>query len=221
MSQPKKAVRNTPLIIRAELITSAPNERFFPPPELPEVAFMGRSNCGKSSLLNALLSRKALARIGKTPGKTKTANFFRVVYRLPEESEEFGTPIDREMIFVDFPGFGYAKRSKSDRDEWATMIDKYLQRRPTLGLVLVLMDSRRDLGDIEEAIIAHARKKDTYNSGLILTKADSLNKNERDVRVAQISKEFGKRNANVGLVSVKDSKIGTGYCWDLILGIEG
>src|ERR1051325_4663410 len=97
---------------------------------LPEIAVTGRSNVGKSSLINALADRKQLARVSGTPGKTQVLNYFKV---------------NDSFYLVDMPGYGYAKRSKTERAQWAKMIEMYLKNRETLRAVGVLMDSRHDL----------------------------------------------------------------------------
>ncbi len=102
----------------------------FPPPSLPEVAFLGRSNVGKSSVINSLLGSKA-ARTSSTPGRTRSINFFEVRWA--------GKPVP-ELIFADLPGYGYARVSREISDQWAGFIDPYLRDRPTLALCLALVD---------------------------------------------------------------------------------
>lgn len=103
-----------------------------PPEELPEIAFVGRSNVGKSSLLNHLVRRKAFARVSRTPGRTREVNFFRV---------------NKEFILVDLPGYGYAKISKTKRHEWRPLIEGYLVRTGQLRGLVLLLDSRREPSD--------------------------------------------------------------------------
>src|SRR5438105_13455314 len=105
-------------ILTAEFLTSATQPSQFPSDALPEVAFAGRSNVGKSSLLNALLGRKGLARVSNTPGRTQLLNFFRVT-----------TPGHGGFMCVDLPGYGYAKVSKAVREQWGPMIETYLKGR--------------------------------------------------------------------------------------------
>ena len=100
-----------------------------PPPGLPEVAFSGRSNVGKSSLLNRLVRRKAFARVSKTPGRTREINFFSV---------------NKEFVLADLPGYGYAKVSKEKKSEWGRLIEGYLRNNPDLRGVVQLLDARRD-----------------------------------------------------------------------------
>jgi GTP-binding protein len=114
-----------------QFLTSAAEARQFPPPALPEIAFLGRSNVGKSSLINKLLGEK-VAKTSSTPGRTRTINFFSV--RRP------GTPRP-EVVFADLPGYGYAKLPKDVTAEWPKFIEPYLRDRPNLALCLVLVDT--------------------------------------------------------------------------------
>lgn len=130
---------------------------------MPEIALVGRSNVGKSSLINHLLKDASLAKTSSTPGKTQSINFF---------------AIDDQLALVDLPGYGYAKVSKQIREQWAGMIDHYLENRATLRLILVLMDSRRDPTHEDCAIVKWAsfRQKPML---LVFTKADKMTENER------------------------------------------
>ena len=112
---------------RAELLVSAVSKLQYPATQLPELAFAGRSNVGKSSLINKMLNRKKLARVSASPGKTATINFYN---------------IDDTMLFVDLPGYGFAKVSKAEREKWGRMIDEYLHARPQLVQVVQLVDMR-------------------------------------------------------------------------------
>ncbi len=120
-------------ILSAEFIRSCVGPEQFPESRLPEIAFVGRSNVGKSSLINSLLQRKGLAKVSKTPGKTRAVNLFEVRTddpRLPR------------FVLVDLPGYGYAKVSKQERAEWAPLIERYLRRRDQLRAVVLLVESR-------------------------------------------------------------------------------
>lgn len=116
----------------------APDAAQLPEISLPEIAFAGRSNVGKSSLINALTNRKALARTSKTPGRTQQLNFFNLGDRL---------------TFVDMPGYGFAQVSKTQKAEWQTLIRSYLSGRPTLRCTLLLIDSRHGIKDVDEEIM--------------------------------------------------------------------
>lgn len=109
-----------------------------PPVELPEVAFAGRSNVGKSSLLNRLIRRKTFARVSNTPGRTREVNFFLV---------------NKAFVLVDLPGYGYARVSKTRREEWRPLIEGYLRRSPALRGVVLLLDIRHDPTDEDRAML--------------------------------------------------------------------
>ena len=115
-----------------------------PPSTLPEIAFAGRSNVGKSSLLNTLLARKNLVRTSSTPGCTRQVNVFAV--RLQDGPS---------LHLADLPGFGYAKRSKSERQQWGTMIERYLRDRAALRLVVILIDARRGPDSLEMDLVQY------------------------------------------------------------------
>jgi GTP-binding protein len=129
---------------------------------LPEVAIVGKSNVGKSSLINHLFNRKKVAFVSSTPGKTYTLNFFKV---------------DDKLILVDLPGYGYAKRDLETRETWAKKLDQFFKKRQELKLILLLIDSRREPSDddLSMASWAHHHKKPLL---LILTKSDTLSPRE-------------------------------------------
>lgn len=139
---------------------------------MPAVAFAGRSNVGKSSLLNALCGRKSLATTSKTPGRTRALNFFQV--RLREETEQ--PEADVEGYFVDIPGYGYAQVSRSEQKKWAQLIEGYLLEDPWLRAIVVLIDSRRGVQE-EELQLVHFVREDIETIP-VLTKCDKLSKSE-------------------------------------------
>ncbi|NWF73579.1 MAG: ribosome biogenesis GTP-binding protein YsxC, partial [Nitrospirae bacterium] len=120
-------------ILTAEFIRSCAGPEQFLKGDLPEVAFIGRSNVGKSSLINSLLQRKGLAKVSRTPGKTRLVNFFRAT------SDDPGLA---QFLVVDLPGYGYAKVSKALRSQWAPLIEQYLSGSEQLRAVVVLVESR-------------------------------------------------------------------------------
>jgi len=120
-------------IVSAEFVKSCETPDQFPVEQLPEIAFVGRSNVGKSSLLNSLLHRRRLAKVSGTPGKTRCINYFRIMT---------GDPRLRSLFFVDLPGYGYAKVAKSVRAQWGPMIQGYLATRRQLRGVVLLVDAR-------------------------------------------------------------------------------
>lgn len=133
-----------------------------PPVTLPEVAFVGRSNVGKSSLINALTGRKALARISNTPGHTREINFFN---------------LGGKLNLVDLPGYGYAKASKTLAAEWQRMIFAYLQGRASLKRVALLIDARRGVGEVDRDVMKLLDKA-AVSYILVLTKLDQLKPDE-------------------------------------------
>lgn len=152
-------------------IKSAENLAQMPADDLPEVAFIGRSNVGKSALLNMLCRRKSLARISATPGKTQTFNFYEVNHR---------------MYFVDIPGYGYARVSKKARAKWRRSIAAYLTERVSLRAVLHLVDSRHAPTALDKEVMLLLRETRT-ECFLVLTKTDKLSGNtmQRSIRTAQ------------------------------------
>jgi GTP-binding protein len=150
-------------IISAEFVKSAIHERDFPKEKFPEMAFVGRSNVGKSSLINTLIGRKGLAKTSSTPGRTRLVNFFR---------------INHKLTFVDLPGYGYAKVAASLRDEWGPMIEGYLEKRDNLKGVVLIMDIRRP-PEMEEEMLIEFLSSLEIPVVVALTKVDKLSGNER------------------------------------------
>lgn len=150
-----------------------------PPTTLPEVAFAGRSNVGKSSLLNALLNRKKLARVSQSPGCTSQVNF----YALAEK-----------LMLVDLPGYGYARKSRATLKNWDQLISHYLKGRPTLRRVCVLIDVRRGVGDADRVLMKMLDEA-AVNYQIVLTKADTVPETERAEKEAAILELMPKHPA--------------------------
>jgi GTP-binding protein len=166
--------------VSAEFSAAARAAAELPPPMQIEIAFAGRSNVGKSSLLNRLMNRRNLARISSTPGCTRQINFFSV-----------RTSAGMNLSLVDLPGYGYAKRSKDERKLWAELIDGYLLERPTLRAVALLVDARRgleadDLGLIEMLETSGSRTRTAMKTLIVATKLDKLRAGERAAALARI-----------------------------------
>ncbi len=147
----------------AAFIKSAAERAGWPGADLPEIAFAGRSNVGKSSLINFLTNRKSLAKTSAAPGKTRLINFFGV---------------DDRFALVDLPGYGYARAPLAERARWRPMVEAYLRERETLLGVIVLIDSRRGAGEMDLALLEWLAAADV-SACLALTKADKLRQSER------------------------------------------
>jgi len=163
-------------------ITSAQKADQLPDYTLPEIAFMGRSNCGKSSLLNALTARKGLARSSSTPGRTQMANFFSV---------------SEKIIFADLPGYGFNVASKEIQKLWVSLLEKYIIR-DNVKEFLFLMDSRRKIEEFELGFIKKLLKQTTVS--VVLTKTDKLKKNQIKPKVDEITKILAEANLRVRTV---------------------
>lgn len=158
---------------KIEFELSAGREDQLPSSDLPEIVFSGRSNVGKSSLINKLVNRKALARVSSTPGKTATINFFQA----------------EGCRFVDLPGYGYAKVSKSEKERWAGLVEGYFAQERKIALVLQLVDMRRDPTDDDFNMIDFLLGSD-FPFIVICTKKDKLNKGETAGRLARYDELF-------------------------------
>jgi len=183
----------------ANFVKSAVMPKDFPEPEQPEVAFVGRSNVGKSSLINKLLGRKSLAKTSSTPGKTRLINFFL---------------INEELSFVDLPGYGYAKVSKKERGSWGVMVERYISKRPNLKGVVLLQDMRRERTEMDTVMMKMIRH---YGLPviLVLTKADKFSRSKQIERLKKISQTMADEDIKPVLFS---SVKGTGKeeLWEII-----
>lgn len=139
---------------------------------LPEIALAGKSNVGKSSLINHLLKTKTVAKTSATPGKTKLLNFFL---------------IDERFLLVDLPGYGFAKAPREEIETWSKAIDRYLNTRTTLKLLLLLVDCRRGIGEEDQSLLEWAEHKQIPIL-LILTKSDKLSRSELDATIQKLKR---------------------------------
>ena len=157
----------------------------FPPESMPEIAFAGKSNVGKSSLINMLLGRKGLAHTSSVPGKTQTVNWYNV---------------DNALFFVDLPGYGYAKAAKKEQDRWSRAIEDYLHRRGTLRGVLLLTDIRHEPGENDKLMLNWLRE---YQIPTVIaaTKSDKLNRSQILKQTSLIAKTLDADPASVIAVS--------------------
>jgi GTP-binding protein len=159
-------------VLGAEFIKSCGSSAQFPAGRSPELAFVGRSNVGKSSLINSLLYRKSLAKVSKTPGKTRAVNFFTVRTSDPQLAS---------LCLVDLPGYGYAKVSKTIRAQWVPLIEQYLLDRPSLHLVVLLIEAR--VCTEQDAMTARWIQSIGRSLVIAMTKVDKLRRKERDAAV--------------------------------------
>jgi GTP-binding protein len=171
-------------VLEATFLAAADKASALPAPAFAEIAFAGRSNVGKSSLINKLVARRALARTSSTPGCTRGLTLFRTRLRIGED--------EARIDLVDLPGYGYAKRSKSERRAWGPMIDRFLRERPGLRAVIVIVDVRRgpeedDLGLIEFLLELGIRPI------VVATKIDKLPVNKRKPALAALGKQLDSK----------------------------
>ena len=174
---------------------AATTERL-PPMKGIEIAFAGRSNVGKSSLINALTSRKALARTSHTPGRTQE-----LIY--------FAAAADSALRLVDMPGYGYAKASKSKVKEWTDLIHAYLSGRANLARVYVLIDARHGLKDADDAVF-RTLDDAAVSYQIVLTKADQVKAADLEARIAATAATLAKRPAAYPEIIATSSREGTG-----------
>ena len=177
-------------------LKSAPALQFLPDPDVPEVAFAGRSNVGKSSLLNALTGRNALARTSNTPGRTQELNFFDV-----------GDP--RVLRLVDMPGYGFAKAPPAVVKKWRFLVNDYLRGRQELKRTLVLIDARHGIKEVDRDILGMLDKA-AVSYRIVLTKADKIKPTELDTVMAQTADEARKRPAAHPDILATSSEAGWG-----------
>ncbi|MTI71050.1 MAG: YihA family ribosome biogenesis GTP-binding protein [Firmicutes bacterium] len=187
-------------IKKPELIITAAREKQYPKEGVPEIALAGRSNVGKSSLINTLVNRKNLARTSGKPGKTQTINFYN---------------IDDKFRFVDLPGYGYAKVSLKEREKWGDMIETYLTKRKSLVEVILLLDIRHKPGE-HDAVMYNWIKSFGFNGIVIATKCDKLSKNKRQKQISVIQRELGIENKNLIIPFSATKKINKDKVLDLV-----
>jgi GTP-binding protein len=162
----------------AEFVISAAEPSGFPRPTLPEIAFAGRSNVGKSSLINTLVGVPGLARTSRTPGRTRLLNWFRVT-----------PPKGAPMHFVDLPGYGYARVPNEMRASWRPLIEAYLRDRQALRGLVLLVDARRGAEDEERDFLAWLREGGVP-ARVVVTKADKLPKNKRKPAALAVERDL-------------------------------
>lgn len=186
-------------IKNSSFVISAVRKEQFVDDDLPEIVFCGRSNVGKSSLINYLLSRKNLARTSSTPGKTQTINFY---------------DIDNIFRFVDLPGYGYAKVSKKEKERWPFFIDSYLKDRDNILEIFLLLDTRRTPSE-EDIKMFNYIKHLGFNGVIISTKADKQNQSEHNRAKNKLANIFNTDVKNIYTSSTLKMK-GKYKIWDKI-----
>ena len=191
-------------ISSADFVISAVKPAGYPPPTFPEIAFAGRSNVGKSSLINTLINRKSLVKTSRTPGRTQLINFFL---------------INKTLSFVDLPGYGYARVPEAVRKTWGPMIETYLSTRECLKGVVVLMDVRRDPG-AEEMNLLEWLRFHQVPAIPVLTKADKFSRTKQHLRRKLIAEALGMIPENLILFSAK-SRQGKDAVWEGIGALVG
>ena len=168
-------------VLEAQFVTTAVTREQYPPPLWPEVAFVGRSNVGKSSMINTLAARKKLVRVSNTPGRTRTINFFDVVLKQASSKST--------LRLADLPGYGFAKASKTDRAGWQKMIADYLENRTALKVVVSIIDA--EVGPLSDDFSTLDYLSQTVDQILVVaTKIDRLPKARRKPRLQALAKSL-------------------------------
>jgi GTP-binding protein len=174
-----------------------------PENDKPEIAFAGKSNVGKSSLINSLINRKSLARTSSSPGKTQTINYYN---------------INDELYFVDLPGYGYAKTSETEREKWGKMVERYLMNSKQLKLIFLLIDIRHEPSqndkNMYEWILYHG-----FMPVIIATKMDKLNRSQIAKHIKMIKEGLGASPETKIFPFSSLTKQGRDDLWDLITGV--
>lgn len=184
-SMPTPSSPDLPRVRRAEFVAGAKAEAEIPPPVMSEIAFVGRSNVGKSSLINALVERKNLVRTSSTPGCTRQLSFF-----------EIELVDDATLMLVDLPGYGYAKRSKEERGQWADVIEAYLLGRSTLRAVVSIVDVRRGIEPDDRDLLQLVTEKPRVSRAplsviLVATKLDKLPRSKQKLELERVKQAAG------------------------------
>jgi GTP-binding protein len=186
-------------ITKADFLVSAVTEKQYPDESLPEIAFAGRSNVGKSSLLNLLTNRRKLAKVSQNPGKTRQINFFL---------------INDSFRIVDLPGYGYARVSRSESESWGKMMERYLENRPNLLKVVQLVDCRHEPSAQDLQMYEYLKYYGL--AGLVVaTKADKLSKNELNKNLSLIRKSLSLEKDDILIAVSAVNRTGT----DELLGV--
>lgn len=191
-------------IKHAEIVISAVKPEQYPiEPLLPEIALAGRSNVGKSSLINMLVNMRKLARTSSSPGKTQTINFYR---------------INQQFHFVDLPGYGYAKVSKSSKEAWGKMMESYLTTRKNLYEVFQLVDIRHEPTQQDKHMYSWI-KSFGFNGIVIATKLDKISRGQRQKHLSMIRKELQMTSEDILIPVSAETREGKEQLWEVILEV--
>lgn len=188
-------------IKHADILISAVSEKQYPDTGLPEIALAGRSNVGKSSFINSMINRKKLARTSSKPGKTRTINFF---------------DIDHELLFVDVPGYGYARVSKKEQEKWSTMMEEYFATREELCLAVQIVDLRHKPSEQDVQMYEYLSH---FNLPVLViaTKADKVKSSKRQQHVKAIVDTLDMYEDDHLVVYSSETKLGKQEAWQVIL----
>ncbi len=187
-------------VIDAKLLVSAVKPNQYPDLHLPEIALAGRSNVGKSSFINKMINRKKLARTSQKPGKTQTLNFYQ---------------INEEIIFVDVPGYGYAKVSKAEREAWGEMIETYFLQREQLCAALLIVDIRHNPTE-DDQMMYEWLKHHGISVVVIATKADKISRGKRMKQVKQIRRSLAMDESDSLIPFSAETGEGKELAWNAI-----
>lgn len=190
-------------ITSSDLQKIAVMEDQYPQDKLPEIAFAGRSNVGKSSFINSMINRKNLARTSGKPGKTRTINFYL---------------INNKFRFVDLPGYGYAKVSKKEKDKWAEIIDEYLSVRENLKEVAIIVDIRHKPSE-QDLIMYEFVQHFGFEGIIIATKADKIPKGKIQKNIKLIAKELGVKDTRRIIPYSATTKLNSDKIWSAFSNI--
>ena len=188
-----------------ELAAVAVKAAQYPEETMPEVAFAGKSNVGKSSLINTMINRKALARTSQNPGKTRTINFYNV---------------ENKLYFVDLPGYGYAKAPKSEIAKWGKMIEDYLIKRESLKAIIMLVDIRHEPGE-NDRMMYDWLKHYGHRIIVVATKSDKLNRSQIPKHKKMLSAAFGLEKEDILIPFSSEKKSGKEELWTVIEEVTG
>lgn len=172
----------------------------YPTNYMPEIAFAGKSNVGKSSLINTMINRKSLARTSQNPGKTRTINFYNV---------------ENKLYFVDLPGYGYARASKTEIEKWGKMIEDYLNNREQLRAIILLVDIRHEPGE-NDLMMYDWLKHYGHNIIIAATKSDKLKRSQLPKHKKMLTEAFGLEKGEILIPFSSENRSGKDELWEII-----